>query len=578
MAKIPPKKTAKTSAAKPGKDVIYLDVDDEITSIIDKVENAKQKIVALVLPKRAAMLQSIVNMRLLKRSAAAAGKSVVLITSEHALMPLAGAAGIHIAKNLQSKPAIPSAPDADIGDDSEEAADSEDLAGLDEQPQKLDYNSPVGELASAHDEPEEIALDDEQSGGKEAAAAVPAAAAKHAKGKGLKVPNFDRFRMLLIGGGAALIALIIFLILAVTVLPKATVTLKTTSTPVSLNMDYTASGTAKELDESKKIIPSVLKTSDQTANQQINATGQQNNGDKAQGKVTFSTNNLSICAVGSQGITLPAGTGITANGLGFITQDSVFLGRKGSSCTLENDAKVIAQGAGAKYNVSNTNFNVPNHSDVSANGSTSGGTDNNVTILTQQDLEGAKAKISSSDSDKFSKDFQKQLSDQGLYVLGSTLKVNDPVVTSTPSAGQPASTAAVTVKITYSVIALQKNNLEQAVKDALNKKIDQKKEKLSDTDVLKNLTIAVQNQQPNSPNATLSLSKDTTAVPIIDEDAVKAALRGKKDNQIKEYLTAYPGVKDVDVKFSPFWVSSAPNKTGKIKIVEQQVADTGSGQ
>src|SRR4051794_19842462 len=101
-AKIPPKKSIKVSAAKPGKDVIYLDVDDEITAIIDKVELAKQKIVALVLPKRATMLQSIVNMRLLKRSAAAAGKSVVLITSEHALMPLAGAAGIHVAKNLQS--------------------------------------------------------------------------------------------------------------------------------------------------------------------------------------------------------------------------------------------------------------------------------------------------------------------------------------------------------------------------------------------------------------------------------------------------------------------------------------------
>jgi hypothetical protein len=42
----------------------------------------------------------------------------------------------------------------------------------------------------------------------------------------------------------------------------------------------------------------------------------------------------------------------------------------------------------------------------------------------------------------------------------------------------------------------------------------------------------------------------------------------------------YPGVKDVDVKFSPFWVSSAPGKTSKIKLVEQQQvkSDTGSEQ
>src|SRR5436305_11517825 len=97
-------------AAPPSKDVIYVDVDDEITSIIDKVENSGHKVTALVLPKRAASLQSIVNMKLLKRSADTAGKNVVLITSEHALLPLAGAAGLHVAKNLQSAPEIPEAP------------------------------------------------------------------------------------------------------------------------------------------------------------------------------------------------------------------------------------------------------------------------------------------------------------------------------------------------------------------------------------------------------------------------------------------------------------------------------------
>jgi hypothetical protein len=580
MAKIPVKKAAtKSSGAKPGKDVIYLDVDDEITSIIEKVEDAKQKIVALVLPKRAAMLQSIVNMRLLKRSASTAGKSVVLITSEHALMPLAGAAGIHIAKNLQSKPAIPTVPQGDI----DSALDSEDASeDLDtEQPEKLDYGSPVGELAANHDEPEEIPLDndaDESMG----AGAVPAAAGKHTKDKtkGLKVPNFDRFRVLLIAGGVALVALIIFLFLAMTVLPKATVTIKTTSTPVSLDTNLTSSGDAKALDESKKIIPAVFKTSDQTSTQQVTATGQQNNGEKATGTAT-----LKNCS--DNPVTISAGTGLSAGGLNFITQKSVTLNSgnftppPSSTCKNSGDhvssVSVVAQSAGAKYNVDNSSFTTSGG--VTGAVSTSGGTDNNVTILTQQDIDGAKAKISSADSDKFSKDFQKQLSDQGLYVLGSTLKVGDPAVTSTPAVNQPASTATVNIKITYSVIAVQKNNLEQIVTDELNKKIDKNKEKLSDKDVLSGLTITVQNQQPNSPNATLNLTKDTTAVPIIDEDNVKAAIKGKKENQIKEFLTAYPGVKDVNVKFSPFWVSSAPGKTSKIKIVEQQVSsDSASGQ
>jgi hypothetical protein len=571
-AKTPPKKPVRTSAAKPGKDVVYLDVDDEITAIIDKVEAAKEKIVALVLPKRAAMLQSIVNMRLLKRSAAAAGKSVVLITSEHALIPLAGAAGIHVAKNLQSKPEIPPSPHggAEEAVNSDEPLDSEQ----DEEPQKLNYNSSVGALASSHDEPESIDLDDEDEKN-----ITPAAAHsnKPTKGKGLSVPNFDRFRVLLIAGGAALVALIIFLILAVTVLPKATVTIKTSSTPVSLDTDLTASGTAKTMDEAKKIIPSVLKTSDQTSNQQVNATGQQNNGEKASGTITMSAGACSADVPSD----IPAGTGFNSNGLNYLTQDRASFNPHiaGGKCTFRSDAvSITAQSAGAKYNASINGVSV--RSGITADGSASGGTDNNVTVLTQQDIEGAKAKITSEASDKFSKDFQKQLSDQGLYVLSSTLKVGEPQVTSTPSVGQQASTAAVNIKITYSVIAVQKTNLEEIVSNALNKKIDQKKEKLSDKDVLKDLTITVQNQQPNSPNATLSISKDTTAVPIIDEDNVKEALKGKKENQIKQYLLTFPGIKDVDVKFSPFWVSSAPGKTSKIKLVEQQQvkSDTGSEQ
>ncbi|HET6925033.1 MAG TPA: hypothetical protein VFH39_04345, partial [Candidatus Saccharimonadales bacterium] len=93
-----------------GKETIYVDVDDEITTIIDKVQGAKGKVVALVLPKRATVLQSIVNMKLLKRTADDAGKNLVLVTSEAGLMPLAGSVGLFVAGTPTSKPVVPPAP------------------------------------------------------------------------------------------------------------------------------------------------------------------------------------------------------------------------------------------------------------------------------------------------------------------------------------------------------------------------------------------------------------------------------------------------------------------------------------
>ena len=66
------------------KDVIYIDIEDDITMIIDKLKNSAEKIVALVPPKGNAVLQSVVNLKLLKRAASSVNKQPVIVTSNHA--------------------------------------------------------------------------------------------------------------------------------------------------------------------------------------------------------------------------------------------------------------------------------------------------------------------------------------------------------------------------------------------------------------------------------------------------------------------------------------------------------------
>lgn len=556
---------SESQAAKTGKDVIYVDVDDEITGIIDKVENSKQKVVALVLPKRAASLQSTVNMKLLARSAKAAGKSPVLITSEAALMPLAGAAGLHVAKNLQTKPEVPPGPSGIAAPEAAEKPEEVDETDL---PGKIDYSGTVGALAAAHEaeNPETIDLDDEDE------PPVKPAAAKAPKSP--KVPNFDRFRLLLGLGAVALVALIVFLILAIKVLPKATITLKTTSEPVSTNFNLNASAANKEVDSDNGLIPAKLESSDQTASQQVNATGQQNNGDKASGSVVMSSQ---VCApnLGNTPNDVPAGTGISSGGQNYITQEGAsfsFSGGSGSCINYKsNSVDITAQAAGAKYNVSNANFSVAGRSDVSASGSASGGSDNIVTILSQSDVDAVKQKLTSGGGDQFSKDFVSKLESQGEYVLTSTLKAGDANITASPEVGQPASTANVTVKVTYSVLTVKKSDLSQIIEDKLGGQIDKTKQKLTGN-FLDDANISLQSQsKPDTAN--LSVAVDTTAVPIINIASVKKQVEGKKAGDIKAAIGSWPGVKDVDVKLSPFWVSKAPHKDSKIKVVLQEVKD-----
>ncbi|MBI2588864.1 hypothetical protein HYW35_01485 [Candidatus Saccharibacteria bacterium] len=550
----------------PGKDVIYVDVEDDITAIISKIESAKAQTVALVLPKRASALQSIVNMRLLKRSAKAASKKPVLVTSEPALLPLAGAAGLQVAKSLETKAYIPPSPV--VRDETAAMSDDKLNDEPDEDKATLDYHRSIGELAAAGEleEPEAITLEDSEKAAADQSSTERPALPNNKK---LKVPNFDKFRLILGLSLAGTIALIIFIILAAKVLPKATITISTESTKLAASFNLTTDGQAKKIDETKNIIPSVLKTADQTSTQQVQATGQQNNGNKASGSVNMSAGACS----GTVPPDIPAGTGLSSNGLTYITQAKTAFAPvvAAGKCTFQSTSSTAigASSGGTKYNLSSASFSVAGYPGVSVTGSASGGTDNIVTVLGQTDLDNAKQKLTSAETDKFAKDFQNQIA-AGFYVVASTYKLGDSQVSSSPAVGRSATTATVTIKITHSVLTLQKDDLKKAVTGELNKQIDLKKQKLSGEDVLKNIQVNVQSQA-SPTNTTLAVTAETTAIPVIDIEAVKKMVGGQKSGDIKSLISVWPGVKNVEVKMSPFWVSKAPNKPGKIHVVLQEL-------
>lgn len=557
-----------------GKDTVYVDVDDDIATIIDKVEAAKQKVVALVLPKRASVLKSVVNMRLLARSAESAGKSVVLITGEASLLPLAGAAGLHVAKSLQGRPEVPPPP---TGGPMPPVSAGVDEDEIDEKSAKLDYHRSIGELAATHAASDVITLDEDKDELPEPK--EPASSAKpQAKSQKVKVPNFERFRLMLASGVLLFVALIVFIILALFVLPKATVTITTSSEPISANLTLNASDKYTSLNEDASQIPASLKATDQTSNQQAQATGQQNNGDKATGTMVFYNCNKDDTLSGTTH-DIPAGTGVSSGGLTYITQDAVTVSPShfnGNTCKKDvasDSVDIKAQTGGSKYNQDSASYDVAGYPSITGSGSKmDGGTDNNQTVVSQSDLDNAKSKITSASSDDFTKKFEQQLGDQGFYVIGSTLKIGEPQVTATPSVGQPASTVNVTIKITYKVLVVKKDDLRKAVGDTLNEQIDKKKQKLSNDDVLDGISVSVKNQTSDT-TAVLDVTEDTTAVPIIDTAQVKRIAAGHKRGDIVSAITNWPGVKSVDVKLSPFWVSKAPKNQAKIQVKLTQAKD-----
>lgn len=75
---------------------LYIDVDEEITTVVDRLRHSPAQSVAVVVPQRSVLLQSIVNLKLLAREAKKLGKSLVLMTKDEEGIIFASRAGIEV--------------------------------------------------------------------------------------------------------------------------------------------------------------------------------------------------------------------------------------------------------------------------------------------------------------------------------------------------------------------------------------------------------------------------------------------------------------------------------------------------
>jgi hypothetical protein len=542
------------SSSNPQKDTIYIDIDDEITAVIDKLKSSKHKIVALVLPKRATTFQSVVNMKLLKRTSDDAKKHLVLITSEAALMPLAGAVGVHVAKTLLSKPEIPPGPGEEK---TPETGDDTDVP--------LDKTAPVGKLAETSDEDDEaIEVDNSEDESKEPKGKE--AKKPKDKSKKIKIPNFDKFRTKLFLGLAALVLLIIGWYFAFMVLPKATVTLKADTSEVDLDTQFTADTNAQKLDVDKGVIPAISKEFRKTDMEKVAATGQKDLGTKATGEVTFST----PCS--AQAPTIPKGTAVSTGNLSFITQSSVTLSPgldPQGGCAFTSSTDVVAQNAGEQYNLSSgKDFTVAGYSamDATNNDAMSGGTTKIVKVVTQGDIDGAKQKVLDRGREQVPDELANNLKDDGYFALNDTVSTSNPEIASSPKAGGEGNEVTVTVTVVYTMLGVKEDDIKQFTEESAKKKIDTSKQVIRDNGLDE---AAIRKQQEKIEGGQMKLSLKTTVLagPEFNDDSVKEEIAGKKRGEIESMLKALPGIEEVEVSYSPFYVQTTPKNPKKIDIV-----------
>lgn len=550
------------------KDTIYIDVDEEITGIISKVQSSPKDIVALVLPKRAAVLQSVVNMKLLKRAEDQSNKKVVLITSESRIMPLAGAAGLFVASNLTSKPYVPLAKVV-----ADAKADSE--AG-----DEVDPNTPISQVApdaKFADSDGDIEIDNTPK--VPAAGAETASGSKPKKNKKTKVPNFAKFRK-----KAIIIALILFLLIgglvyAFTVAPKATVTVKAQTSQLPINFDFTADPKINSPDTDNKVVRANTQTTQKSDTEKVDASGTANKGKKASGSVTMTAKKCGgnpFTAPSS----VPAGTGVSANGITYLTQEGTSFTTNGAQPDSQpncydypavNNTSITAQSAGKDANTNNTGFSVNGRSDVTAQGSASGGTDKNVKVVTQDDVNKAEERIKGAPNTTHD-DFAAQLKKDGYVPIEDSYKAKQGNYDISPNVGGEGDQVTVSATTTYTMTGVKEDDLKQLIEKEVKDQSQGKDQNILSYGI-DNAKFKV-NKTSGLQDGQMSLSIDAKVVvgPNLNQDDIKNKISGKKPGEVRDILGQIPGLNDPQVNLSPFWVSKVPANHSKI-IIDVQQAD-----
>ncbi len=90
------------------REVIYLDLDDEVTTIFEQIRRSSHKKIFLVIPARAQVLQSLVSLKILRFKSEHAGKILTIVTKDSVGRELVSAAGISVVESLknQEKPKL----------------------------------------------------------------------------------------------------------------------------------------------------------------------------------------------------------------------------------------------------------------------------------------------------------------------------------------------------------------------------------------------------------------------------------------------------------------------------------------
>ena len=585
------------------KDVIYIEPEDDITDILANIKSAKNKIVALVPPKKAGVLRSAVNFKLIAKTARQAGKAVVLITSDESLLKLAGSVKMPTARTLQSKPKLPSdmdteefgdekKDDADENDNEEAAKEDDDLNDgndddvIEEEPKKIPVKKESSAKAAAASKRKEadLELDDDDFDDDEEEK-------KSAKKKANKnIPDFKKVRTPIIIAVIAILLIFGIGFWAFNIAPAAKISVKIKTIAQNFNESITFVTDEAKAKPEDGIFFIEQKTLTKTAETEFVATGEVDKGTKATGSIqVIRPKNDSInCDDLTSTFSIPQGTVVTIGGKEFITTvagsanaDDSKIGSIGRGskqvCYLKEEINsgsigVVAKENGDSYNIAASSdgklsINTNKKYTISSTAMT-GGTSKKVKVVSQKDVETAEAGLEGEGESDAREELASQFSNEYLLIEKSFTATGGKI-TASPSINEEVKDGIkpkVIKEIKYTIFAVKR--------DDLSKFIEAKTEIGDDTQTIYSTGVLSEDGEDNKVYIDSFKKEDNKYVgklktvvktgPEVTEQMVSDKSLGKKIGEVQSHLKSIKGISEVKVDTSYFWVTSVPSDPNKV--------------
>ncbi len=515
-------------------EIIYLEPDEEIPSVIARLEETGARKIILVIPKEAILVHSVINLKLLQREAKKLKKEIVVVTTDEVGQNLARKAGFVVFASVN------------------EAREKEDEA-VQKSVKKTVFKKTIDIAPPQKTKPSHKSVE----------AKKLKVAKQPRKGQKRKL-SFSRWQKIVLGIGSLLACLAVGGVFYL-YLPRATVVLYLKGE----SQDREFSLTLAQDPRGEEVKAEVLSEEIEKKERGI-ATGQKEVGAKAKGTITIynywdSTPQVLVAQTRFQSVStgkiFRIQTQITVPGT-TISQGQIVPG------TIE--VEVVADEVGAEYNIAPDKFIIPGLPVAKqakiygeSKAPMSGGYKKKVKVVAEDDCSALLSKLK--------QEAQKEFLRKTKRVKGKDLVKRDDFVfaqaqeeTCSPGVGAEASVFEARIKMRYSFFAFRKKDLLAKLTQEAEKDLSPAKE-LSNSSFSK-LEFSEKEADFDRHKLRLKVKTNLVLLPRLNLEALKSNLLNRSPTEAENYLVSFEEIERVEIKLFPSFWRKIPPRPAQIKV------------